>query len=96
MSDRVSDGVMRSTGVIDRVGPGGHYLECDHTMRHFHDVWYSKIFDRNTYWKWHESGGKDLAARVREETLSRMAHQRVPLEPEAAREASEAPRNQEL
>jgi len=72
--------------VIDRVGPGGHFLECEHTMRHFHDVWYSEIFDRNTYWKWHESGGKDLAARVREETLSRMAHQPVPLEPEAARE----------
>lgn len=72
--------------VIDRIGPGGHYLESEHTMRHFHDVWYSTIFDRNTYWKWHESGGKDLAARVREQTLARMAHQPVPLPAEAARE----------
>jgi trimethylamine--corrinoid protein Co-methyltransferase len=32
--------------LIDRVGPGGHYLDEDHTMRHFRDVWYSNLFDR--------------------------------------------------
>ncbi len=72
--------------VIDAVGPGGHFLDCDHTMDHFQDVWYSTIFDRSTYCKWHESGAKSLAARVREQTLARMAHETLPLCPEAVRE----------
>jgi trimethylamine--corrinoid protein Co-methyltransferase len=79
--------------VIDRIGPGGHYLECEHTMRHFHDVWYSNLFDRNTYWKWQESGGKDLAARLQEQTLDRMRHQPAPLPAEAARELDEMARH---
>ncbi|HHP7234870.1 MAG TPA: trimethylamine methyltransferase family protein [Desulfobacterales bacterium] len=79
--------------VIDRIGPGGHYLDCEHTMRHFHDVWYSNLFDRNTYWKWQESGGKDLAARLQEQTLERMRHQPAPLPAEAARELDEMARH---
>jgi trimethylamine--corrinoid protein Co-methyltransferase len=72
--------------VIDAIGPGGHFLECDHTMDHFQNVWYSTIFDRNTYSKWQEFGSKDMATRIREETLERMAHEPVPLPEDAARE----------
>jgi trimethylamine--corrinoid protein Co-methyltransferase len=72
--------------VIDRIGPGGHFLECDHTMNHFLDVWYSTIFDRNTHAKWEELGCKNMAARVREETLEKMNHNPAPLSAEAARE----------
>jgi trimethylamine--corrinoid protein Co-methyltransferase len=72
--------------VIDRIGPGGHFLECDHTMDHFQDVWYSTIFDRNTHARWEELGGKDMAARIREETLEKMNHNPAPLSAEAARE----------
>jgi trimethylamine--corrinoid protein Co-methyltransferase len=72
--------------VIDGIGPGGHYLECDHTMDHFQDVWYSTIFDRNTFSRWQELGSKNMAARVREQTLERMAHHPAPLPAEAARE----------
>ena len=32
--------------LIDRVGPGGHFLREDHTMNHFGKVRYSKLFER--------------------------------------------------
>jgi trimethylamine--corrinoid protein Co-methyltransferase len=31
--------------LIDRVGPGGHYLQEAHTMEHFREVRYSKLFE---------------------------------------------------
>jgi len=61
--------------VIDTVGPGGHYLEAEHTMRHFRDVWYSTLFDRQTYDRWMDQGGKDMGCRLREHTLSLMTHE---------------------
>ena len=33
--------------VIRNVGPGGHYLNHAHTMRHFKEIWYSDLFDRS-------------------------------------------------
>ena len=27
--------------MMDRVGPGGHYLDEDHTLRHYKEMWYS-------------------------------------------------------
>ncbi len=32
--------------VIKEVGPGGNYLEHNHTYNHFRDMWYSELFDR--------------------------------------------------
>lgn len=61
--------------IIDGVGPGGHYLMQEHTMKHFRDVWYSSLFDRNGYNNWAEKGAKDLTTRVRERTIELMAHQ---------------------
>lgn len=66
--------------IIDKVGPGGHYLMQEHTMKHFRDVWYSALFDRNGYNNWFEKGAKDLGARVRERTLELMLHQPTPLD----------------
>ncbi len=60
--------------VIDRIGPGGHYLDEDHTMRHFREVWYSKLFDRAIYDVWQQQGGKRFEERLREMTLAVMDH----------------------
>jgi len=49
-----------ATDVINKVGPGGNYLQEKHTMRHFRSVWYPKLFDRANHERWTESGGKDL------------------------------------
>jgi trimethylamine--corrinoid protein Co-methyltransferase len=72
--------------IIDSVGPGSHYLMLEHTMTHFRDAWYSRLFDRTGYHRWRENGGKDLGERVREQTLALMGHTPAPPSPEAERE----------
>jgi trimethylamine--corrinoid protein Co-methyltransferase len=66
--------------VIDAVGPGEHYLILEHTMNHFREAWYSQLFDRNGYSRWSENGSTDLQTRVRERTLTLMAHQPAPFD----------------
>jgi trimethylamine--corrinoid protein Co-methyltransferase len=56
--------------VIDRVGPGGHYLADDHTFQHFRENWVPQLFDRAPRDEWELEGeltmGDRTAARVRE------------------------------
>jgi trimethylamine--corrinoid protein Co-methyltransferase len=75
--------------LIDRIGPGGHYLQEDHTLRHFRSVWYSKVFDRSIYAQWLDHGGKVYAERLREETQKAMSHRPCPLVPEITKELAE-------
>lgn len=35
--------------LIDAVGPGGNFLEHEHTLNHFKDMWIPKIFDRTHF-----------------------------------------------
>jgi len=65
--------------LIDRVGPGGHYLEEDHTLEHYPEVWYSTLFDRKLYDDWLKDGAKDLEQRLRDKTFKLMQHQPEPL-----------------
>ncbi|MCP4992711.1 MAG: trimethylamine methyltransferase, partial [Gammaproteobacteria bacterium] len=55
--------------VIDQVGPGGSYLEHDHTYKNFRDIWYPALRNRDCFEKWQDAGGlsfeKRLNARVR-------------------------------
>ncbi len=47
--------------VIRTVGPGGHFLAEEHTMSHFRrQMYFTKIFNRNTYENWLASGGKSF------------------------------------
>lgn len=52
---------------IQGVGPGGHFLGCDHTLRHYHNAFFRPdSADVNTYEQWTEEGAKDMVARARE------------------------------
>jgi len=51
---------------IDRVGPDGHFLDSDHTMRHFREDWYPQLMDRGNNESWVEAGAKDLNTRAKE------------------------------
>jgi len=54
---------------IKRVGPGGHFLEDDHTFRHMRTEHYLPgIWDRQDRESWAISGGLDAYARAREKT----------------------------
>ena len=50
--------------VIDKVGPGGHFLGEDHTYRHFRANWFPKLLDRNNYEAWKEGGSLTLGDRA--------------------------------
>lgn len=52
--------------VIKNVGPGGHYLEQVHTMRHFKEIWYSSLFDRSMAQETPVSVGKKVNQKVKE------------------------------
>jgi trimethylamine--corrinoid protein Co-methyltransferase len=65
--------------VIDRVGPGGHYLYEDHTLKHFKSVWYSDLFDRSINEMWLSQGARRFDERLRAKTEKLMAHQPAPL-----------------
>lgn len=65
--------------MIDKIGPGGHYLYEDHTLSRFKDVWYSDLFDRTIYQKWFEQGAKRFEERLREKTERVMQHRPAPL-----------------
>lgn len=45
---------------IGEVGPGGHFLGCDHTQRNFKDsFWKSGVLDYKPFETWQDEGSKD-------------------------------------
>ncbi|MBA7674556.1 Glycine betaine methyltransferase [subsurface metagenome] len=72
--------------LIDRVGPGGNYMQEEHTFKHFRDVWYSKLFDRTINANWIEKGAKHLDERLREQTQKIMEHKPSQLHAEVIKE----------
>jgi trimethylamine--corrinoid protein Co-methyltransferase len=57
--------------LIDEVGPDGQFLDSEHTLKHFRDRWYPKLFDRDNYDGWLAKGGTTLTERaaLRVETI---------------------------
>ncbi len=70
--------------VIHNVGPDGHYLYEEHTMRHFKtEFWYPNLCDRHNYEEWEESGRKPMHQRVIERTREILgSHTPSPVKPE--------------
>ena len=55
--------------LIDKVGPGGHFVGEAHTARHFRqEHWIPRLMDRSNYESWQEAGGKTMRERVNERT----------------------------
>lgn len=52
--------------VIHEVGPGGSYIEALHTLNHFEEVWYPRLFDRRTYDSWVDKGKPTTVKRANE------------------------------
>ena len=48
---------------IREVGPGGHYLGCEHTQANFKQAfWRSDLFDYKPFETWAEEGARDTQA----------------------------------
>ncbi len=70
--------------VIDAVGPGGHYLMADHTLRYMRSEFYypSAVVDRQGWEQWQKAGGLDARERAKEIARDILAHhQPDPLDP---------------
>ncbi len=50
--------------VINDVGPGGHFLYEDHTMKWFRDHWRPTLMDRNSYEDWTSKGSLTMKDRI--------------------------------
>jgi len=66
--------------VIDEVGPDGDFLGTDHTLKHYKEDWYPKLFNRQNYDDWLEAGGQTLRQRAQEQIATILAsHEPEPL-----------------
>jgi trimethylamine--corrinoid protein Co-methyltransferase len=69
---------------LDRVGPGGHFLDTDATLEHFRDYWYPSLIDRQIRHRWLETGSKTMGQRLNEKVKEIIAEHRAPELPAAA------------
>ena len=55
----------QALSAIEEVGPGSHYLGCEHTKANFRDAFYrSPINDSNSFEQWKEDGELELTQRA--------------------------------
>jgi trimethylamine--corrinoid protein Co-methyltransferase len=53
----------QAMGAIAEVGPGGHFLGCEHTQANFKQAfWRSDLFDYKPFETWDEEGARDTQA----------------------------------
>jgi len=60
--------------LIDRVGPGGHFLGEDHTFNHFRENWIPELFDRSPRDEWEQDGELTLGDRSAARVLHILEH----------------------
>jgi len=82
---------MLAVDVIDKVGPGGHFLAEKHTLNHFKDVlFFSEVANRQSYDAWKKAGGKSMIKRARERAEEILReHWPTPLDKDVQKEISE-------
>jgi len=57
----------QAMGAIREVGPGGHYLGCEHTQNNFKSsFWRSDVLDYKPFETWTEDGEKDTVTLANE------------------------------
>jgi trimethylamine--corrinoid protein Co-methyltransferase len=95
MTDHIMKGIDVSEDTLmldelDKVGPGGHFLDTDQTLKRFHDFWLPGLLDRKRRLQWLDAGaetlGQRLNARVKEIIKE---HQPKPLEPDKKQQVRE-------
>jgi trimethylamine--corrinoid protein Co-methyltransferase len=72
--------------LIEQVGPDGQFLDTDHTLAHFRERWYPRVFERGNYDQWRARGGSSLSERAVERVNQILSeHMPEPLPRDAAR-----------
>ena len=64
---------------IQQVGPGGHFLEAQHTLRHYREAHFlPQLSQRQTYEQWQSSGAKGIRQRANERCRQLLADYTAP------------------
>ena len=64
---------------IHEVGPGGHFLEAQHTLRHYREAHFlPQLSQRQTYEQWQSSGAKDIRQRANDRCHQLLADYTTP------------------
>jgi trimethylamine---corrinoid protein Co-methyltransferase len=84
---RVDDDTL-AVDVIDAVGPGGHFLQEEHTFRNFKSAfWRPRLLSREQFTAWEAGGSKTYDQRLTDRTRQILAeHQAEPLDPKTKTE----------
>jgi trimethylamine--corrinoid protein Co-methyltransferase len=74
--------------LIEKVGPGGSFIQEKHTFEHFRkELWFPRILTREHSTRWVENGRKDATTRCREKVQQILTNHVVPeLPPEVVAE----------
>ena len=66
--------------VMADVGPGGHYLEHDHTYDRFKtEIWRPMLIDRQNWHNWEMAGSKRYGERANDQVQEILASESEPL-----------------
>ncbi len=66
--------------VMSDVGPGGHFLEHDHTYTRFRtEIWRPKLINRQNWENWELAGSKTFQDRVHERVIEILETETEPL-----------------
>lgn len=71
--------------VVADAGPSGHFLNKEHTRRHFREIYRPGLFDRDDYKTWSGRGRKTLAQRAAERVEQLLGEHRPEPLPEDVR-----------
>lgn len=89
MIDRILKGIsvtedMIGLDLIDKVGPGGHFLNQKHTLKHLREEHFlPKLSDRDSYEIWMEKGNQGIREKAKEQVKKILA-EHIPLPMDSA------------
>lgn len=95
MADHLMKGIEVSDDTLmveelDRVGPGGQFMDTQETLKRFRDFWFPGLLDRRTRLPWLEAGGTTLGQRLTARVLEIIKeHQPRPLDPDKKQKVQE-------
>ena len=69
MTDHIMKGIEVSDDTLlvdelDQVGPGGHFLDTEQTLKRFREFWFPSLLDRKRRPQWLEAGATTLGQRL--------------------------------
>ena len=74
--------------IIETVGPGGHFLQEAHTLKHFkNELWVPKLMARMPREEWQQQGAHDLADVIQDRLKDILENHTVPALPDNTIEA---------